>query len=50
MTVVTYDEVLHRLKLLFDQGSTKVADAAEPQDDPPDDIPRYRRPGRLLTA
>jgi hypothetical protein len=39
MTVITYDEVLHRLKLLFDQGSTKVADTAEPQDEPPDDIP-----------
>lgn len=31
---ITYDEVLHRLKLLFDQGSTKVADTAEPQDEP----------------
>lgn len=39
MTVITYDEVLHRLKLLFDQGSTKVVDTAEPQDEPPDDIP-----------
>jgi Domain of unknown function (DUF4263) len=38
MTVITYDEVLHRLKLLFDEGSTKVADTAEPQDEPPDDI------------
>lgn len=45
MTVMAYDEVLHRLKLLFDRASLPVADAGGPQDSPEnkpsehDDIP-----------
>lgn len=37
MTVITYDEVLHRLKLLFDQGSTSVENASEPDAFPGDE-------------